>query len=331
MTPELIQSNLQNSSKVWCVTGVAGFIGSHIAEFLLKSNQQVIGLDNLSTGKKNNIDELVKVAAENKAKFEFVLGDIVDRKICNAVVSRSQIVLHQAALGSVPRSIENPEATHSVNVDGFYNILLAARAARIERLVYASSSSVYGDNADPVKSEDRTGNLLSPYAASKKINEIYADTSARVWGLTSIGLRYFNVFGKRQDPDGPYAAVIPRWLTRIRNGQPCVIYGDGKTSRDFCPVINVVLANILAATASIAVGTHQVVNIACGDSLSLNDLHLILQSAWKTKGGQTHPPIYEPERPGDIRNSQANISKAKALLGYTPTVKVRQGLEELLS
>ncbi|HXK16962.1 MAG TPA: NAD-dependent epimerase/dehydratase family protein, partial [Polyangiaceae bacterium] len=262
------------------------------------------------------------------ARFHFIEGDIRDREACASAVSGVDIVLHQAALGSVPRSMADPRASHVTNVDGFVNVLLAAGAASAKRIVYASSSSVYGDEPSEPKLEPRRGRLLSPYAATKLIDEIYADTLWRTHGIDSVGLRYFNVFGPRQDPYGAYAAVIPRWTEQLLSGEPCAVYGDGSASRDFCFVDNVVQANLLAALAPRESLNERVFNVACGSSTSLSTLFAALRELVAVAlPVAAHASLeQQPERPGDIKHSLAGIELARTVLGYEPLVDVKSGL-----
>ncbi len=287
------------------VTGGAGFIGSHLVDALLKNGNKVVVLDNFSTGFRANLS-----GAEKSPDFTLIEGDIRNIDDCRMAVDGCDYVLHEAALGSVPRSIAKPEETVDVNVRGFVNIITAAKDAGVKRFIYASSSSVYGDNPDPIKVEDRIGKPLSPYAVSKRCNELFAENFAKVYGLEVIGLRYFNVFGPRQNPDGPYAAVIPKFIKALQNHEQPIIYGDGSTSRDFTHVDNVVSANLLALEAD-ASATNEIYNIACGKSTTLNELFTILSAKiYKIT------PVYESARQGDIAHSQADITKAKSLLGY---------------
>jgi UDP-N-acetylglucosamine 4-epimerase len=314
----------------WLVTGAAGFIGSHLVEQLLLRGQQVVGLDNFVTGKRANLDDAVaKAGAGAKQRFSFVEGDITSLETCQQLCARVDFVLHQAALGSVPRSIKDPLASHRANVDGFINMLVAARDAKVKRFVYASSSSVYGDDPTLPKHEDRTGRVLSPYAATKHVNEVYARVFERSYGLETVGLRYFNVFGPRQDPNGPYAAVIPKWMALLYAGQPCELNGDGTTSRDFCFVLNAVQANLRAALASGPGVSDTVYNVAVGDRTSLTQLYqLIRERVAKTRADvKALEPRLLPFRPGDIKDSQADISRARERLGYSPTHSVAQGLD----
>jgi UDP-N-acetylglucosamine 4-epimerase len=324
--------------RTWLVTGAAGFIGSHLVERLLTLGQRVVAVDNFATGKRENVDAVrSSVEAEKASQLVFFEQDIRDREGLVELVKQHtpDVILHQAALGSVPRSIADPLTSHQVNVDGFVNMLEAARAAGVRRFVYASSSSVYGDLETSPKVEGVIGNCLSPYAATKRTNEIYAQVYGRTYGMEAIGLRYFNVFGVRQDPNGPYAAVIPRWLAAMKRGEASTIFGDGSTSRDFCFVANVVQANLLAA--SVAAGNsvvNSVVNIACGATTSLLELHEMLRSEVARQKGvdvETLPaPIMEPFRNGDIKHSLADISRAHEALGYHPSHTVREGVEELV-
>jgi UDP-N-acetylglucosamine 4-epimerase len=324
------QSSIRKSQKNWLVTGVAGFIGSHLLETLLKLDHHVIGLDDFSTGKKKNLDEVkASVSEQQWTRFKFVEGDIADANICQQACRDMDFVLHQAALGSVPASMENPLGAHRANVTGFLNILAAARDANVKRFVYASSSAVYGDDPTLPKIESRIGQPLSPYAATKRMDEIYADTFARAYGFGSIGLRYFNVFGARQDPDGAYAAVIPKWIAALLRREPVYINGTGETSRDFCFIENVVQANLLAATTENSEAVNQVYNIAVGERTTLNDLFHLLQSSLKRRDGSlpAQKPMYREFRPGDVMHSLADISKARRLLGYSPGKKTQEGLE----
>jgi UDP-N-acetylglucosamine/UDP-N-acetylgalactosamine 4-epimerase len=320
---EAVQSDLRRSPAKWLVTGAAGFIGSHLVEALLKLEQQVRGLDNLSTGFEKNLP-----SAEQSKHFEFVRGDIRDEETCGGACAGVDYVLHHAALGSVPSSLEDPLATHAINVTGFANILNAAREQRVKRVIYASSSAVYGDEPTLPKVESRIGNALSPYALSKHANELYAANFRQCFALESIGLRYFNVFGARQDPRGPYAAVIPKWIEAMIDGEPVFINGDGETTRDFCHVSDVVQANLLAATVGQAEAVNQVYNIAVGQGTTLNDLFSALRDELRTHWPQLKQlaPQYRDFRPGDIRHSQADITRAKTLLGYAPEVGLKEGL-----
>jgi UDP-N-acetylglucosamine 4-epimerase len=313
----------------WLVTGSAGFIGSHLVQTLLTAGQEVVSLDNFSTGHRSNLDEVRHAVGEaNWQRHAFIEGDIADWPTCVEACKRVQIVLHEAALGSVPRSIDDPRATHAANATGFLNLLTAARDAGASRFVYAASSSTYGDDPGLPKVEDRIGRPLSPYAVTKYLNELYADVFGRCYGMPCIGLRYFNVFGVRQDPEGAYAAVIPRWVAAILSQQAVTIYGDGETTRDFCFVDNVVQANLLAALTDDPAAIGQVYNVAVGERTSLNELHRTIGEIIRTRhpGLSTPVPRYEPFRLGDVRHSQADTAKARTLLGYTPTHGVREGL-----
>ena len=318
---------------VWLVTGAAGFIGSHLVEHLLAIGQSVRGLDNLSSGSMANLAEVEsRVRSDAWDRFRFTKADIRDAAACEQAVAGVSYVLHQAALGSVPRSIEEPDEFHSVNVDGTLNIFLAAVASGVRKVVYASSSSVYGDDPHLPKTEGSVGRPLSPYAATKAINELYADVLSRTYGLPAVGLRYFNVFGPRQNPQGPYAAVIPRWIAAYIEGKAPIIFGDGDTSRDFCPVANVVQANVLAARSGEATN-GAVYNVALGQTTSLNDLAAQLKFELLRLGMDTAStaPRYEPFRDGDIRHSQADISKIRSDLGYSPRTSLAEGLRDAVT
>jgi UDP-N-acetylglucosamine 4-epimerase len=327
------RSELAARPRRWLVTGAAGFIGSHLVETLLRLGQDVVGLDNFATGHKRNLDE-VRGAVGDAAwrRFAFVEADICDRVACARACQGVSVVLHQAALGSVPRSIADPVATHAANATGTLNMLIAARDAGASRFVYAASSSTYGDHQGLPKKEDAIGRPLSPYAVTKYVNELYADVFGRCYGLAAIGLRYFNVFGPRQDPDGAYAAVIPRWAALLLAGRAVSINGDGETTRDFCYVDNVVQANVLAALTQDAAAIGQVYNVAVGGRLSLNALHDALADLVRERcpGLDLPPPHYRPFREGDVRHSQADIGKISRLLGYAPTHDVRAGLAAAL-
>jgi len=317
----------------WLITGVAGFIGSNLLEALLDHNQLVIGLDNFATGHPHNLAQVRTLVGDSKwANFRFINGDICDLAVCHQACLGVDYVLHQAALGSVPRSIENPINTNKANIDGFLNMLVAARDAKVKRFVYAASSSTYGDHPGLPKVEDIIGKPLSPYAVTKYVNELYADVFAKCYGLESIGLRYFNVFGARQDPDGAYAAVIPKWIAAMVRDEDVYINGDGETSRDFCYIKNVIQANFLAATSENTAAVNQIYNIAVGDRTTLNQLLAYLKEnlVLHFKTLEHFKPIYRDFRSGDVRHSLADISKAQALLGYAPTYPVRDGLKEAL-
>ncbi len=324
-----LKAELAAAPKNWLVTGVAGFIGSHLLEALLKLNQRVVGLDDFSTGKPKNLEQVqTLVSAKQWAHFQFVEGNIADAITCGRACAGIDYVLHQAALGSVPRSMAQPLATHQANVTGFLEMLEAARLAKVQRFVYASSSSVYGDHPALPKVEEQLGQVLSPYAASKLINEVYAQTYAKAYGFASIGLRYFNVFGPRQDPAGAYAAVIPKWIAALLGHEPVQINGDGETSRDFCFVENVVQANLLAATTTNPAALNQAYNIAVGDRTTLNELYQLLQDGLRKLDPALlkQQPVYADFRAGDVRHSLADISKAKRWLAYEPTHRVADGL-----
>ncbi|NYT35731.1 SDR family oxidoreductase [Allopusillimonas soli] len=323
-----VTANLQQDPRVWLVTGCAGFIGSNLLEALLRLGQRVVGLDDFSTGHQYNLDEVEKtVGPALWSSFTFIEGDIRDMDVCRKALHGVDHVLHQAALGSVPRSLKDPLTTNSVNVDGFLNVLVAAKEAEAKSFVYAASSSTYGDHEALPKVEDRIGRPLSPYAVTKFVNELYADVFARAYGFGSIGLRYFNVFGKRQDPNGAYAAVIPKWIAAMIRGEDVVVNGDGETSRDFCFIDNVVQANILAALAQ-PEGVNQVYNVAYNARTSLNELFEHLAKALAGNGiVYDKQPIHGDFRPGDVRHSQADITKARELLGYEPMHNIIQGLE----
>jgi UDP-N-acetylglucosamine 4-epimerase len=325
-----LQDKLKHSPKRWLVTGAAGFIGSNLVEALLRLDQEVIGLDNLSTGYLRNLEEVQGlVSAEQWQRFRFVQDDIRNLEACRAACEGVHAVLHNAALGSVPRSLEDPLTTHASNATGSLNMLVAARDARVERFVYAASSSTYGDHPALPKVEDRIGKPLSPYAVTKYLNELYADVFSRCYGIQTVGLRYFNVFGQRQDPDGAYAAVIPRWLKALLTRASVQINGDGETTRDFCFVQNVVQANLLAATTQNPDAANQVYNVAVGGRTSLNQLFGLLKDALAPTHAfvQSATPMYVPFRAGDVRHSQADISKAAQLLGYQPPYSVEEGIQ----
>jgi UDP-N-acetylglucosamine 4-epimerase len=330
-TYESLKIQLQIDPKIWLVTGVAGFIGSNLLEALLKLNQRVIGLDNFSTGYQHNLDEVkTLVSPDQWASFSFIEGDIRILDDCRRSCEGVDYVLHQAALGSVPRSVEDPITTNQNNIDGFLNMLVAARDAKVKRFVYAASSSTYGDHPDLPKVENKIGKPLSPYAITKLVNELYADVFAKTYGFKTIGLRYFNVFGRRQDSDGAYAAVIPKWISAMIKNQPVYINGDGETSRDFCYIENAVQANLLAATTSNEDVINQVYNVAVGDRKSLNQLYFDLRDnlAERFVHLKYTQPVYRDFRAGDVRHSQADISKVKNLMSYQPTHRVDEGLKE---
>ncbi len=349
---ESLKSALAREPKTWLVTGAAGFIGSHLVEHLLRLGQTVRGLDNFATGHRKNLEEVRSIVGESAwSRFTFIEADIREASACMSATAGVDYVLHQAALGSVPRSIADPQTTHQVNVDGTVNMLLAARDAKVKRMVYASSSSVYGDEPNLPKFEARVGKPLSPYALSKWTNELYADIYSRVYGLETVGLRYFNVFGARQDPEGQYAAVIPKWAGAMLRREPVRMNGKGDVSRDFCFIENVVQANLLAATAPDAPGpgkpggpgngsdnagsagkngvAGEAYNVAVGGRTDLNELFTLLRD--RLSDGRPDlkdlRPEYGPYRPGDIMHSLADISKAQSRLGYVPTHTIGQGLD----
>jgi UDP-N-acetylglucosamine 4-epimerase len=325
-----VRQQLLTAPKVWLITGVAGFIGSNLLEALLELGQTVVGVDNFSTGHAKNIHEALRRGADDSRCFRMIEGDIRDLDTCRSACNGVDYVLHHAALGSVPWSINDPIETNSVNVNGFLNMLVAAKDSGVERFVYASSSAVYGDSTEYPQLEDTTGKCLSPYAASKAANETYACAFESSYGLECIGLRYFNVFGRRQDPSGAYAAVIPRWIDNMLAGKPCEIYGDGETTRDFCYVANVVQANILAATAN-ETATRQIYNIACARSISLNELFTMLRDQLDAlEESFMAEPRHLDFRTGDVRFSCAGIGKARTMLRFEPTHDVAQGLAEAL-
>jgi UDP-N-acetylglucosamine 4-epimerase len=327
------QDQLLANPKTWLITGVAGFIGSNLLETLLHLNQNVVGLDNFSTGYQHNLDEVQSlVTLEQWDRFNFIKGDIRNLGDCQKACAGVDYVLHEAALGSVPRSIENPIATNETNISGFLNMLVAARDANISRFVYAASSSTYGDHPDLPKVEQKIGKPLSPYAVTKYVNELYADVFNRAYGLEVIGLRYFNVFGPRQDPHGSYAAVIPRWIGLMIKGDEIYINGDGETSRDFCYIRNVIQINILAACSQKSESTNQVYNVAVGERTSLNQLFEIISNSLLNAGFTYSGKVIHREfRAGDVRHSLADINKAKSLLGYKPSHQIKDGLIEAMS
>ncbi|WP_325892101.1 SDR family oxidoreductase [Grimontia sp. NTOU-MAR1] len=324
---ERIKNELRSEPKVWLITGVAGFIGSNLLETLLKLNQKVIGLDNFATGHQINLDEVKNLVSDSQwSLFTFYEGDIRNYDDCQRVTKDVDYVLHQAALGSVPRSINDPITTNAANITGFLNMLHAAKEQNVKSFTYAASSSTYGDHPALPKVEENIGNPLSPYAVTKYVNELYATVFAKTYGFKSIGLRYFNVFGPRQDPNGAYAAVIPKWTSAMLNGLDVFINGDGETSRDFCFIENTVQMNILAATASDD-AKDAVYNVALGDRTTLNDLYAAIKEALIENSIQVSGEIkYRGFRPGDVRHSQADISKAKSALGYSPEYRIIEGI-----
>lgn len=328
-----IQSQLLQSPKKWLITGVAGFIGSNILETLLKLDQHVVGLDNFATGFQENLDEVATLVNEEQwARFHFIQGDIRNISDCKLACEGIDYVLHNAALGSVPRSIEDPINTNASNIDGFLNMLIAARDANVKRFVYAASSSTYGDHPGLPKVEDKIGKPMSPYAVTKVVNELYSHAFSLAYGFNTIGLRYFNVFGRRQNPEGAYAAVIPKWIFSMISGNEVYINGDGETSRDFCYINNVIQANILAATTQHPDAINQVYNVAAGKRTTLNQLYDFIQALLipKYPALTNAKPVYRDFRAGDVRHSLADISKANTLLGYTPTHDLYDGLKEAL-
>lgn len=325
-----LQADLRQRPATWLVTGAAGFIGSNLLETLLRLDQKVVGLDNFSTGHQHNLDEVQGlVAPEQWKNFRFVRGDIRSLDDCRAAAAGVDYVLHQAALGSVPRSIEDPILAHDNNLSGFLNMLTAARDAGVKRMVYASSSSIYGDSPTLPKVEDDIGAPLSPYALTKYGNELYAEVFTRCYGFKAIGLRYFNIFGPRQDPEGAYAAVIPKWVAGMIRGEPIHINGDGETSRDFCFVDNAVQANLLAATVENAEAAGQAYNVAVQERTSLNQLFDAIRDELAPKFPQLAAikPLYRDFRAGDVRHSLADIGKARRLLGYEPSHRIGEGLK----
>nr|WP_257295688.1 NAD-dependent epimerase/dehydratase family protein [Endozoicomonas sp. YOMI1] len=333
MKYETVKNELREHPRTWLITGVAGFIGSNLLETLLNLNQKVVGLDNFITGYQHNLEEVkMLVTSDQWQRFTFIQGDICNLGDCHKVCKDVDYVLHQAALGSVPRSINDPIATNVANITGFLNMLVAARDAKVQSFTYAASSSTYGDHSALPKVEENIGNPLSPYAVTKYVNELYAGVFAKTYGFKTIGLRYFNIFGKRQDPEGAYAAVIPKWAAALIKGEKVYINGDGETSRDFCYIENAVQANILAAKAD-EEAKDNIFNVAVGDRTTLNDLFNVI----KEKLLRTHPEIVlvEPEyrnfRKGDVRHSQANINKSKKLLKYCPSHRIKDGVDEAMT
>ena len=332
---EQIKTELLNSPKTWLVTGVAGFIGSNLLEHLLKLNQKVVGLDNFATGHQRNLDEVKGlVTSEQWQGFNFIEGDIRNYLDCEKALTNDgtavDYVLHQAALGSVPRSIADPVTSNAANITGFLNMLQASKEAKVKSFTYAASSSTYGDHPALPKVEENIGNPLSPYAVTKYVNELYAGVYAKTYGFKTIGLRYFNVFGQRQDPNGAYAAVIPKWTAAMIQGQDIYINGDGETSRDFCFIENTVQMNILAAYANDQ-AKNQVYNVAVGDRTTLNELHGSIALSLQNNGIEVaNMPIYKDFRAGDVRHSQADINKAKKNLGYLPKFNISAGIEKTI-
>ena len=326
-----VTTEIKANPDTWLVTGVAGFIGSNLLESLLKLDQTVVGLDNFATGHQHNLDQVqALVTPAQWSRFTFHESDIADQADCSRACAGVDHVLHQAALGSVPRSIQDPITTNRANIDGFLNMLVAARDAGVQSFTYAASSSTYGDHTALPKVEANIGKPLSPYAVTKYVNELYADVFARSYGMRTIGLRYFNVFGERQDPDGAYAAVIPRWIAAMIRGDEVQINGDGETSRDFCFIDNVVQINLLAALAP-EQATNEVYNVAVGDRTTLNTLFTTLRDALAANGiDYEKDPVYADFRPGDVRHSQADVSKASRLLGYAPSHGIGSGIDRAI-
>lgn len=337
-TYSALRERLREAPKSWLVTGAAGFIGSNLVEALLKLDQTVVGVDNFATGHGRNLEEVRGlVSAAQRERFRFVEADIRDPVACREFVAVGgrpvDYLLHQAAIGSVPRSLADPLFTNASNIDGFLNVLVAARDAGVGRFVYAGSSSTYGDHPGLPKVEDRIGRPLSPYAVTKYVNELYANVFAGAYDIPCVGLRYFNVFGRRQDPEGAYAAVIPKWIAALMRGEEVFVNGDGSTSRDFCHVENAVQANLLAAVLDGPEGeTSRVYNVAVGDRTSLNELFGMLNESLVERGLLNRPAAatYRDFRAGDVRHSQADISRIRAELGYVPTHSVREGLAEAM-
>ncbi len=330
---EDLKIRLQSEPHDWLVTGVAGFVGSNLLETLLNLNQRVVGLDNFATGYEHNLSQVEASVSSNRwASFKLIEGDIQNLQDCRKACEGVEYVLHQAALGSVPRSLEDPITTNSTNISGFLNMLVAARDAKVNRFVYATSSSSYGDHLGLPKVEDRIGKSISPYAVTKLVNEQYADVFSRAYGFNSIGLRYFNLFGQRQDSKSAYAAVIPKWIAAMIKNESVFINGDGETSRDFCYIANAVQANLLAATAALPEMVNQIYNVAVGDRTTLNDLFEILRSSLENNFPHLRgmKPEYHDFRAGDLRHSLADIAKARSLLGYEPSHRIHQGLAEAI-
>jgi UDP-N-acetylglucosamine/UDP-N-acetylgalactosamine 4-epimerase len=325
-----IVEHLKSNRHRWLVTGAAGFIGSNLVEALLRLNQSVVGLDNFSTGHQRNLDQVhALVGAETWNNFHFIRGDICDLDTCREACKTVDFVLHHAALGSVPRSIEDPLLSNHSNVTGFVNMLVAARDAKTKRFIYAASSSTYGDHPNLPKVEDQIGKPLSPYAVTKYVNELYADVFARCYGMETIGLRYFNIFGPRQDPDGAYAAVIPKWIAAMIKNQPLIVNGDGETSRDFCYVDNAVQVNILSALTANKNAINEIYNVAVNERTTLNQLFSMQRELLVKRFSHldNYRPTYQDFRAGDVRHSQADISKAQSRLGYAPSHRINDGLK----
>ncbi|MGH7502334.1 MAG: SDR family oxidoreductase [Longimicrobiales bacterium] len=326
-----IRAQLREAPQRWLITGVAGFIGSHLLETLLDLDQHVVGLDNFATGYRRNIEDVLARTNQTAGTFRLIEADIRDADACLAACQEMDVVLHEAALGSVPRSIVDPALYHHVNIDGTVNMMMAAREAGIERFVYASSSAVYGDSEELPKHEARIGQAVSPYGLTKRVGEEYAAMLHRVYGLEAVGLRYFNVFGRRQEPRSQYAAVIPGWIRKLLRGESCEIFGDGETTRDFCYIDNVVQANLLASTVALE-GDDQVYNVGCGERTTLNELFATIRDrlAWLMPQLAPAAPVHGTFRPGDIRHSQADITKIRTRLDYEPTHLLGEGIAETL-
>ena len=331
-----VLQGLRDRPRRWLVTGAAGFIGSNLSEVLLKSGQTVVGLDDLSTGYRANLDDVRRrVGADAWRRFTLTEGDVARAEDVEPAVAGVDAVLHHAAFVSVPASVRDPVAAHHANATGFLNVLDAARRNGSPRVVYAASSASYGDDDAPVKREDRLGRPLSMYAATKTANELYAAVFAETYGLDTVGLRYFNIFGPRQDPNGAYAAVIPKWVAGLAGGEPCVIFGDGETTRDFCHVANVVGANLLAATTEDAAALNEVYNIGTGGSTTLNELFVTIRDAMARRlpdrpALRQAQPQYGPFRPGDVRHSRADVGKAHERLGFRVVVDVDEGIDHTI-
>ena len=329
-----IERQLKGRQARWVITGAAGFIGSNLLEFLLKNDQKVVGLDNFSTGYQHNLDQVRDIVGpQHWANFSFIQGDIRDLETCQKACCGADYILHHAAIGSVPRSIEDPIFTNANNITGFLNMLVACRDQQVKRFVYAASSSTYGDHPGLPKVEAIIGQPLSPYAVTKYVNELYADVFQRCYGMSCIGLRYFNVFGPRQDPNGAYAAVIPIWISALIRNRDLFINGDGETTRDFCYIDNVIQANMLSALTTNDQASNQIFNVALSDKTSLLELYTMMRAILTENHPhvQHHQPSFLPFRTGDIRHSQADISKAQNLLAYRPTCKVDQGLKKTIA
>ena len=326
---DYLENNIKKKTYLWLVTGVAGFIGSNILEKLLILNQNIVGIDNLSTGSLKNLKSVETTVGKKKwKKFKFINGDLEDLQKCHKVIKNVDIVIHQAARGSIPKSIKDPISTNKDNITSFLNILTVSKDSKVKSFVYASSSSVYGDSKKLPKIENKVGKVLSNYALTKKVNEEYARLFYQLYNFKTIGLRYFNVFGKRQNPNGDYAAVIPRWINNVKSNQKIIIFGDGKTSRDFCPVANVVQANILAGVRNLEKKNY-VFNVGTGSRISLKKLSETIYTFFKPEG-QKHKTIYKEFRQGDIKHSLSNINNIKKILGYKPNVSFLEGIKQTI-